>query len=84
MNEENVEYINWGNDATMNSIEVYNDSPSQFINTCAMFRKLKLDDLDDGKYSLTPESTPLANFGYVAEFKIKDPLNNGDNKGKEE
>ena len=36
-----------------------------------MWRKLKLPDLDDGKYTLFEDSTPLANFGYRAYRSTK-------------
>ena len=62
------EYRYWGNDAANNSIKVYEDS--QFINTCAMWRKLRIDELayGDGDHTLLPDDTVLANFGYEAKL----------------
>ena len=50
---------------------MYKDS--QFINTCAMWRKLKIADLDDGKYNLKQDDLPLANFGFQAVKSNKKP-----------
>ena len=61
------EYKYWGNDAANNSIKTYEDS--QFINTCAMWRKLKIEELayGNGEYTLLPDDIVLVNFGYEAE-----------------
>ena len=37
-----------------------------------MWRKLKLADLDNGRYNLTPEDIPLANLGFQATAKHAD------------
>ena len=62
------EYKYWGNDPANNSIKTFEDS--QFINTCAMWRKLQVSDLDygNGGHTLLPNDIVLANFGYEAEL----------------
>lgn len=60
-------YKYWGNDRSRNTIEVYKDS--QFINTCSMYRRLKLDDLNDGAYNLAKDSKPMGLFGYSAKIR---------------
>ena len=65
------EYKYWGNDAANNSIKTFETfGDSQFINTCAMWRKLEISDLDYGKggHTLKPDDIVLANFGYEAEL----------------
>ena len=49
-------------DEENNTIDTYKDS--QFINTCAVFRKLKIIDLDGGRYDLEKTDTPAVNLGY--------------------